>query len=57
NLARQLSLPVDRQRSSTNQQRSGLASIAEITFDNELCTSFLNYASSHHLTYFQLGLS
>ncbi|CAM4988680.1 unnamed protein product, partial [Rotaria socialis] len=35
----------------------GLASIAEITFDNELCTSFLNYASSHHLTYFQLGLS
>ncbi|CAF0903516.1 unnamed protein product [Adineta steineri] len=52
-----LSLPVDRQRSSTNQQRSGLASIAEIIFDNELCTSFLNYASSHHLTYFQLGIS
>ncbi|CAF1554346.1 unnamed protein product, partial [Adineta steineri] len=52
-----LSLPVDRQRSSTNQQRSGAASIAEITFDNELCTSFLNYASSHHLTLFQLGLS
>ncbi|CAF4255599.1 unnamed protein product [Adineta steineri] len=57
NLARQLSLPVDRQRSSTNQQRSGLASVAEIIFDNELCTSFLNYASSHHLTLFQLGLS
>ncbi|CAF3720968.1 unnamed protein product [Adineta steineri] len=52
-----LSLPVDRQRSSTNQQRSGAAAIAEITFDNELCTSFLNYASSHHLTLFQLGLS
>ncbi|CAF1442019.1 unnamed protein product, partial [Adineta steineri] len=52
-----LPLPVDRQRSSTNQQRSGLASIAEINFDNELCTSFLNYASSHHLTLFQLGLS
>ncbi|CAF1563777.1 unnamed protein product, partial [Adineta steineri] len=52
-----LSLPVDRQCSSTNQQRSGLASIAEITFDNELYTSFLNYASSHHLTLFQLGLS
>ncbi|CAF4081742.1 unnamed protein product, partial [Adineta steineri] len=52
-----LSLPVDRQRSSANQQRSGLASIAEITIDNELCTSFLNYASSHHLTLFQLGLS
>ncbi|CAF1533604.1 unnamed protein product, partial [Adineta steineri] len=57
NLARQLSLPVDRQRSSTNHQRSGLASIAEITFDSEICTSFLNYASSHHLTPFQLGLS
>ncbi|CAF4181106.1 unnamed protein product, partial [Adineta steineri] len=52
-----LSLPVDRQRSSTNHQRSGLASIAEITFDNETCTSFLNYASSHHLTLFQLGVS
>ncbi|CAF0996698.1 unnamed protein product [Adineta steineri] len=57
NIECSLSLPVDRQRSSTNQQRSGLASTAEITFDNELCTSFLNYASSHHLTLFQLGLS
>ncbi|CAF1547627.1 unnamed protein product, partial [Adineta steineri] len=57
NLARKSSLPVDRQRSSTNQQRSGVASIAQITLDNELCTSFLNYASSHHLTLFQLGLS
>ncbi|CAF3497574.1 unnamed protein product [Adineta steineri] len=57
NMKRSLSLPVDRQSSSTNQQRSGLASITEITFDNELCTLFLNYASSHHLTLFQLGLS
>ncbi|CAF1392096.1 unnamed protein product [Adineta steineri] len=57
NLARQLSLPVDRQRSSINQQRSGLASSTQITFDNEICASFLNYASSHHLTLFQLGLS
>ncbi|CAF3947469.1 unnamed protein product, partial [Adineta steineri] len=57
NIECSLSLPVDRQHSSTNQQRSGLASIGEITFDNELCTSFLNYASSHHLTLFQLGLS
>ncbi|CAF1063367.1 unnamed protein product [Adineta steineri] len=57
NIECSLTLPVDRQRSSTNQQRSGLASIAEIIFDNELCTSFLNYASSHHLTYFQLGIS
>ncbi|CAF4065342.1 unnamed protein product, partial [Adineta steineri] len=38
-------------------QRTGLASIAEIIFNNEVCTSFLNYASSHHLTLFQLGLS
>ncbi|CAF1264219.1 unnamed protein product [Adineta steineri] len=57
NIECSLSLPVDRQRSSTNQQRSGFASIADINFDNELCTSFLNYASSHHLTLFQLGLS
>ncbi|CAF4166253.1 unnamed protein product, partial [Adineta steineri] len=57
NLTRQLSLPVDRQRSSTDQQRSGLASSAQITFDDEICRSFLNYASSHHLTLFQLGLS
>ncbi|CAF4173830.1 unnamed protein product, partial [Adineta steineri] len=57
NLARQLSLPVDRQRSSTNQQRSGLASTAQITFRDEICASFLHYASSHHLTLFQLGLS
>ncbi|CAF4142030.1 unnamed protein product, partial [Adineta steineri] len=57
NIECSLSLPVDRRRSSTDQQRSGLASTAQITFDNELCTSFLNYASSHHLTLFQLGLS
>ncbi|CAF0960866.1 unnamed protein product [Adineta steineri] len=57
NLTRQLLLPVDRQRSSTDQQRSGLASSAQITFDDEICASFLNYASSHHLTLFQLGLS
>ncbi|CAF4187896.1 unnamed protein product [Adineta steineri] len=56
NLTRQLSLPVDRQRSSTNQ-RSGLASSAQITFSDDICASFLNYASSHHLTLFQLGLS
>ncbi|CAF1565594.1 unnamed protein product, partial [Adineta steineri] len=57
NMECSLSLPFDRQPSSTNQQRSGLASIAEIIFDNDICTSFLNYASSHHLTLFQLGLS
>ncbi|CAF4024354.1 unnamed protein product, partial [Adineta steineri] len=56
NLTRQLSLPVDRQRSSTDQ-RSGLASTSQITFDDEICASFLNCASAHHLTLFQLGLS
>ncbi|CAF1494992.1 unnamed protein product, partial [Adineta steineri] len=57
NIECSLSLPFDRQRSSTSQQRSGLASTAEIIFDNAICTSFLTYASSHHLTLFQLGLS
>ncbi|CAF4191482.1 unnamed protein product, partial [Adineta steineri] len=57
NMECSLSLPVDRQHSSTDQQRSGVAFIVEIIFDNDLCTSFLNYASSHHLTPFQLGLS
>ncbi|CAF1513542.1 unnamed protein product, partial [Adineta steineri] len=56
NLTGQLSLPVDRQRLLTDQ-RSGLASSAQLTFDDEICTSFLNYASSHYLTLFQLGLS
>ncbi|CAF3926430.1 unnamed protein product, partial [Adineta steineri] len=57
NIECSLSLPTDQQRSSIDQQRSGVASTAEIIFDNEICTSFLNYASSHHLTLFQLGLT
>ena len=56
NLQHPLSLPVDRSRSFIDQ-RSGLASSVHITFDGEMCTSFLNYASSHHLTLFQLGLA
>jgi hypothetical protein len=55
-LERPLSLPVDRQRSSTDQ-RSGLASVAEISFDDDTSTAFLNYASSHHIPPFQLGLA
>jgi hypothetical protein len=51
-----LSLPRDRSYSSTDQ-RSGLASKTQIIFDEQICTSFLNYASSHHLTLFQLGLA
>ncbi|CAF4114072.1 unnamed protein product, partial [Adineta steineri] len=57
NIECSLSLPFDRQRSSTNEQRSGLASTAEVNFDDKICATFLNYASSHHLTLFQLGLS
>jgi non-ribosomal peptide synthetase component F len=56
NLEHPLSLPVDQHRLSTDQ-RSGLASTVQITFDDEISMSFINYASSHHLTLFQLGLA
>jgi NRPS condensation-like uncharacterized protein len=56
NLERQLSLPVDRYRSSRDQ-RSGLASVAQISFEDDVTTTFLNYASSHQFTTFQLGLA
>ncbi|CAF1478947.1 unnamed protein product, partial [Adineta steineri] len=51
-----LSLPVDRQRSSVGQ-KSPFSSVFNICFDNEMSTSFINYASSHQVTFFQLGLS
>ncbi|CAF3360523.1 unnamed protein product [Rotaria sp. Silwood2] len=51
-----LLLPVDRHRLSNNQ-RSGRASVAEISFDQHLSHSFLTYASSHNVTPFQLGLA
>ncbi|CAF4191827.1 unnamed protein product, partial [Adineta steineri] len=56
NLKRRLSLPID-QLCSSNDQRSGCASIAQISFDNEITQSFLDYASIHHVTPFQLGLT
>ena len=56
NLECRLSLPADRQRLSTDQ-RSGLSSVAQISFNNDISTLFVNYASSHHLTLFQLGLA
>ncbi|CAF3842780.1 unnamed protein product [Adineta steineri] len=56
NLKRALKLPVDRHRLPA-VQRSGLASIAEISFDKELSMMFLNYASLHQITPFQLGLT
>jgi hypothetical protein len=56
NLEHPLSLPMDRHRLSSDQ-RSGLASVAQITFDDEISTVFLNYTSSHQITPFQLGLA
>ncbi|CAF1082315.1 unnamed protein product [Adineta steineri] len=52
----QLLLPVDRHRSS-NDIRSSSASVTQISFDNEISQSFLDYASIHNVTPFQLGLS
>ncbi|CAF4056366.1 unnamed protein product, partial [Adineta steineri] len=51
-----LSLPVDR-HCLYSDQRSGYASIAHISLDNEISISFLSYASSHQVTPFQLGLA
>lgn len=48
--------PLDRHRSSTDQ-RSAHASVSHITFDDDIAQSFLDYASSCHLTPFQLGLA
>ncbi|CAF4118284.1 unnamed protein product, partial [Adineta steineri] len=56
NLEYRLSLPVDRHRLS-NDHRSGSASVTQISFDNEISQSFLDYASIHHVTPFQLGLT
>jgi hypothetical protein len=56
NLEYSLSLPVDRQRVSANEY-SNLSSAAQITFNDQLTTLFLNYAASHSLTVFQLGLA
>ncbi|CAF1572211.1 unnamed protein product, partial [Adineta steineri] len=56
NLESPLSLPVDRHRLS-NDHRSSSASVTQISFDNEISQLFLDYASIHHVTPFQLGLS
>ena len=55
-LERRLPLPVDRQRLSSGE-RSGLAHVARITFNDDLTTTFFNYASAHQVTPFQLGLA
>ncbi|CAF4171310.1 unnamed protein product, partial [Adineta steineri] len=56
NLESRLLLPVDRHRLS-NDHRSSSASVTQISFDNEISQSFLDCASTHHVTPFQLGLS
>ncbi|CAF1241786.1 unnamed protein product [Adineta steineri] len=56
NFGSRLLLPVDRHHLS-NDHRSSSASITQISFDNEISQSFLDYASIHHATLFQLGLS
>ena len=56
NLEQSLSLSVDRHCLS-GDQRSGLASVAKISFDQNISTSFLSYASAHQVTPFQLGLA
>ncbi|CAF3978115.1 unnamed protein product, partial [Adineta steineri] len=56
NLEYRLLLPADRHRLS-NDHRSSSASVTQISFDNEISQSFLDYASIHHVTPFQLGLT
>jgi hypothetical protein len=56
NFERPLLLPFDRHRLSSDQ-RSGFASSAQISFDNDISTAFVDYASSHQVTPFQLGLA
>ncbi|CAF3690822.1 unnamed protein product, partial [Adineta steineri] len=56
NLESPLSLPADRHR-LPNDTRSSSASVTQVSFDNEISQSFLDYASIHHVTPFQLGLT
>ncbi|CAF4112777.1 unnamed protein product, partial [Rotaria magnacalcarata] len=56
NLEHGLALPMDRSRRSQSD-RSGLTSVAEFSFDDELSHSFFVYASSCQVTPFQLGLA
>ncbi|UJR24335.1 hypothetical protein I4U23_027302 [Adineta vaga] len=56
NMKHSLPLLIDQHRFSTDQ-RSGLAFRNQIIFDDEITSSFINYASRHHLTLFQLGLA
>ncbi len=55
-LQRRLAWPVDRHRLS-GEERSGVASVIEFPFDEDLSHSLFAYASSHQVTPFQLGLA
>ncbi|CAF1527227.1 unnamed protein product, partial [Adineta steineri] len=55
NLESRLLLPADQHRLS-NDHRSSSASVTQISFDNKISQLFLDYASIHHVTPFQLGL-
>ncbi|CAF4289989.1 unnamed protein product [Rotaria sp. Silwood2] len=55
NINKHFTIPIDRYRSSYDK-RSILASVAELSFGDLSC-SFLDYASVHQMTPFQLGLA
>ncbi|CAF4585803.1 unnamed protein product, partial [Rotaria sp. Silwood2] len=55
-MERGLALPFDRHR-LFDSERTGRALIAEFELSEHLTQSFLDYASSHNVTSFQLGLA
>jgi condensation domain-containing protein len=56
NAKHSLALPVDQQRSFADQ-RSGFAAVIQISLNDKISRTFLDYASSHQVTLFQLGLA
>ncbi|CAF1400412.1 unnamed protein product [Adineta steineri] len=56
NFARSISLPFDRYCLSTDY-RSGFQVVTEIYFDDDISAAFLEYATLHHITPFQLAMS
>ena len=56
NLQAPLALPFDRQRPPTNQ-RSDFGFSAGAMLNDDISTAFMDYASAHHVTLFQLGLA
>ncbi|CAF4082952.1 unnamed protein product, partial [Adineta steineri] len=56
NFARSIPLPFDRYCLSTDY-RSGFQVVTEIYFDDDISAAFLEYATLHHITPFQLAMS